>query len=201
MNRSLRDCYDDLLPFLGPSPEPYEVLARADEHREYWRPRKVRLVLLAESHVYTLREELDCQLKPHPLLPSDLPRGYVRLVYSLGYGEDDLLDHPIQGPRNSGTPQFWKLFYACTSRISICRPCWRRCGRRASPCRASSPTGRTSMPSCCTRPGWRGATSSCHAARSVIGCRRICRRGSPSPAGRAPPATGSTRRPHRGIGT
>jgi hypothetical protein len=37
----------------------------------------------------------------------------VRLVYCLGYGEDALLDAPIATCRNSGTPQFWKLFYSC----------------------------------------------------------------------------------------
>lgn len=118
MNKTLNECYSTLLPHLGEAPEPYEVLARADEHREYWRPSRVRLVLLAESHVYTQLAELDHVLRPDPLLPTDLPRGFVRLVYSLGYGEDGLLDRPIEGPRNSGTPQFWKLFLSCLAPIS-----------------------------------------------------------------------------------
>jgi hypothetical protein len=43
--------------------------------------------------------------------------GYVRLVYSLGYGEDALLQDPLEGARNSGTPQFWKLFFSCLTPI------------------------------------------------------------------------------------
>ncbi len=118
LNRALSDCYSTLLPFLGANPEPFEVLARADEHRAYWRPNRVRLLLLAESHVYTQTKELDHYLRPNPLLPPGLPAGYVRLVYSLGYGEDVLLDRPIEGSRNSGTPQFWKLFLSCLTPIT-----------------------------------------------------------------------------------
>jgi len=117
LNRTLSDCYSTLLPFLGSAPEPFEVIERADEHREYWRPPHVRLVLLAESHVYTQAAELDHFLRPDPLLPPDLPKGYVRLVYALGYGEDRLLDRPIEGPRNSGTPQYLKLFFSCLNQI------------------------------------------------------------------------------------
>lgn len=117
MSTALSTCYSTLLPFLGESPEPFEVLARADEHREYWRPRRVRLILLAESHVYTQATELAHSLRPDPLLPADLPLGYVRLVYALGYGEDKLLDRPIAGSRNSGTPQYWKLFFSCLNPI------------------------------------------------------------------------------------
>lgn len=117
MSQSLRQCYASLLPLLGDSPEPFEALARADEHREYWRPRRVRLILLAESHVFTQASELEHSLRPDPLLPAGLPRGYVRLVYALGYGEDRLLDRPIEGSRNSGTPQYWKLFFSCLNPI------------------------------------------------------------------------------------
>lgn len=117
LNQSLRDCYSTLTPLLGESAEPFEVLARADEHREYWRPERVRLILLAESHVYTQAAELEHALKADPSLPAGIPMGYVRLVYALGYGEDKLLDRPISGSRNSGTPQYWKLFYSCLNAV------------------------------------------------------------------------------------
>jgi hypothetical protein len=71
------------------------------------------VVLLAESHVYTRPEDLQRVLCPVTQLPLDLPRGFVRLVYCLGYGEDALLDAPIATSRNSGTPQFWKIFHSC----------------------------------------------------------------------------------------
>jgi hypothetical protein len=40
----------------------------------------------------------------------------VRLVYCLGYGEDGLLDQSVTSPRNSGTPQFWKIFQSCIAK-------------------------------------------------------------------------------------
>jgi hypothetical protein len=93
--------------------EPVSIIERVEEHRWHWRPAQPRVVLLAESHVYTRSDELQHTLRPVPQLPRDLPRGFVRLVYCLGYGEDALLDAPIATSRNSGTPQFWKLFYSC----------------------------------------------------------------------------------------
>jgi hypothetical protein len=82
-----------------------------DEHRQYWRPEKIRLVLLAESHVYTTNEELRRTLKSHDQIPKSLPRGFVRFVYCLGYGENELLDEPVDS--NPGTWQFWKIFHTC----------------------------------------------------------------------------------------
>jgi hypothetical protein len=103
---------------IGAAAEPLSVLRRAEEHRAYWRPQNPRLILLAESHVYTTEDELQRRLRECPQLPSNLPRGYVRLVYCLGYGENAWLDRPIVRPRNGGTPQFWKIFQACLSRIA-----------------------------------------------------------------------------------
>jgi hypothetical protein len=40
-------------------------------------------------------------------------------VYSLGYGEDALLDQTITSPRNLGTPQFWKIFQSCIAKPGI----------------------------------------------------------------------------------
>ena len=76
------------------------------------------MVLLAESHVYTFERELHHTLCEPSNLPGNLPRGFVRLVYCLGYGEDLCLDEPVFSPRNLGTPQFWKVFYSCVNPVS-----------------------------------------------------------------------------------
>lgn len=90
-----------------------------EQHRRYWRPTKPRLVLLAESHVYTSEEELRRTVEAEKVLdqtPKDLPRGFVRFVYCLGYGENNLLDKCIES--NPGTPSFWKIFYSCVNPIT-----------------------------------------------------------------------------------
>jgi hypothetical protein len=114
----LEDCHTALARLIGPEMEPISIIRRAEEHRIYWRPQATRVVLLAESHVYTSDHELQHSLRPLPDLPLDLPRGFVRLVYCLGYGEDNCLDVPIRNPRNSGTPHFWKIFYSCVYPVS-----------------------------------------------------------------------------------
>jgi len=103
---------------LGSDAEPVEVLRRAEEHRWYWRPERVRVILLAESHVRTTPEELARTIALPPSAPADLPRGFVRLVYCLGYGEDDLLDRPLGSQSNPGTWQFWRIFYSCANLVS-----------------------------------------------------------------------------------
>jgi hypothetical protein len=109
----LRLAHDRLASILGPAAEPVAVLERAEAHRSFWRPDRPRVVLLAESHVYTTIRELSRSLRPLIELPRGIPRGFVRLVYSLGYGEDSLLDEPVLSPRNSGTPQYWRIFQSC----------------------------------------------------------------------------------------
>jgi hypothetical protein len=113
MSDSLRQAHVRLAGFIGLNTEPIEVFERAEEHRLHWRPDETRVVLLAESHVYTTAAELRHSLREQPDLPADLPRGFVRLVYSLGYGENGWLDRPIEGARNPGTPQYWKIFQSC----------------------------------------------------------------------------------------
>jgi hypothetical protein len=114
---SLVQAHARLAALLGDDIEPVEVFERAEEHRAYWRPDDTRVVLLAESHVYTRPEELRHSLRAQLDLPARLPRGFVRLVYALGYGENELLDLPISHPRNSGTPQYWKIFQSCLRSI------------------------------------------------------------------------------------
>lgn len=113
MNTSLQQAHARLTGILGAGAEPLAVLERAEEHRAFWRPERPRVVLLAESHVFTQSVELESELKLFPGLPEGLPRGFVRLVYSLGYGENELLTSPLLDPPNRGTPQFWKIFQNC----------------------------------------------------------------------------------------
>ena len=119
MSTILREAHTRLAGILGEGIEPVEVFARAEEHRAYWKPDRSRVVLLAESHVFTHPAELRRTLLPFPGLPADAPRGFVRLVYALGYGENDQLDQPILTPRNSGTPQYWKIFQSCLRSMGV----------------------------------------------------------------------------------
>lgn len=114
---ALEECHRQLARILGVGAEPIEVLRRAEEHRAYWRPKHVRVLLLAESHVYTTASELDRRVVLPAFIGTEPPNGFVRLVYCLGYGENGLLDRPIATPPNSGTPQFWKIFYSCVNRV------------------------------------------------------------------------------------
>jgi hypothetical protein len=45
---------------------------------------------------------------------ADYPTRYVRFVYCLGYGENDLLDIDLEN--NTGTPQYWKIFSSCVAK-------------------------------------------------------------------------------------
>jgi hypothetical protein len=85
-----------------------ECFAAADEVEKLrlaWKPQRVRVVLLAESHVWTSRDEIGRCVTP----PNGKKTGFARFVYCLGYGEKGLVKPEV--PRNSGTPQFWKLLH------------------------------------------------------------------------------------------
>lgn len=116
-NEKLTTCHHRLAKLDGWRMEPVEAIQRVETLRMWWRPSTVRLVLLAESHVYTSPDDLVRKISPNEALPCNLPLDFVRFVYCLGYGEDQLLDQPILQPRNSGTPQYWKLFYSCVNQI------------------------------------------------------------------------------------
>lgn len=96
------DCYHKLASVLGPDIEPLQGARAAEAHRQAWRPERPRVVLLAESHVYTSLEDLQAS------------GSFARIVYCLGYGE------PTLAPtvrHNAGTPQFWKVLYSCLSPV------------------------------------------------------------------------------------
>ena len=115
---ALVESHSKLASLIGSTVEPVEVWRCAEEHRAYWRPERVRVILLAESHVYTNASDLERRVILPGMPGNDLPRGFVRLVYCLGYGENDLLDRPIFGAKdNPGTPHYWKIFYSCLNQI------------------------------------------------------------------------------------
>lgn len=91
--------------------EPASVLQAVAAHRDYWKPDEVRVLLLAESHVWTDAAELAAKVPLATYGHAKAPEEFVRLVYCLGYGEDGLLSRSVSG--NAGTWQFWKLLAAC----------------------------------------------------------------------------------------
>ena len=91
--------------------EPFDVVKSVDDHRNFWRPEKVRVLLLAESHVYTPITKYDNTMRYDGFQELiGCPINYVKLVYCLGYGERKLVNLP-----DRGTPQFWKIFVACVN--------------------------------------------------------------------------------------
>src|SRR5437879_6369233 len=106
----LRACYDAITREAGKPTESFRVARAVEQVRQFWRPRRVRVLLLAESHVFTTEDELAVRVQADQLPPA-CPREFVRFVYCLGYGEQGILSTPIPG--NRGTWQFWKLFYSC----------------------------------------------------------------------------------------
>ncbi len=123
----LQIAYSTMAKFLPPQDvECFHSVQAANRYYEYFRPDKVRVILLAESHAYT-----DEALSKHgPIIGSDKlstddysgPRDFVSLVYCLAYGESSILAHrDDDGDDDSiskaaallGTTQFWKLFEAC----------------------------------------------------------------------------------------
>jgi len=94
-----------------------EVVKTVEEYRQFWKPKQVKVILLAESHVYTTEEEYKNKLGSTVLQnimaseSVDYPKNYVRFVYCLGYGENYLLNKWMRS--NQGTWQFWKMFSNC----------------------------------------------------------------------------------------
>jgi hypothetical protein len=82
-----------------------DVAEEVERLRSARRPERVRVVLLAESHVWTSRDDTRSRVTQ----PDGVETSFARFVYCLGYGEAQLVE-PAVTP-NKGTPQFWKLFH------------------------------------------------------------------------------------------
>ena len=101
---------------LGDEIEPIEAVQLVEKYRRYLKPIKVKVILLAESHVFTETSDLQITIPDIEGLPG-YPKQYVKFVYCLGYGEKDLTKDPLH-PNRDGTPQYWKIFYSCNNLIS-----------------------------------------------------------------------------------
>ncbi len=104
----LEAAYRRVAPLLEGQADSLDAVRVIEEHRQFWRPARPRVVLLAESHVYTSDEELASMAGSQE---DGLPSTFARFVYCLGYGEPEYVGQPL--PKHAGTPQFWKVFWAC----------------------------------------------------------------------------------------
>jgi hypothetical protein len=111
---TLEEAYTEINKILGNNAEPLESVRLVVTYRRYWKPEVVRVVLLAESHVFTSDEDRRIAIPPIDDLPG-YPTRYARFVYCLRNGERYLTNDPHH-PRRDGTPQFWKVLYACDNR-------------------------------------------------------------------------------------
>lgn len=97
---------------MATSAESSEYLRSVKEWRGYWRPDKVRGLLIAESHAHEVEGDSICLIRGLGEYGLDnAPESFCRLVYCLGYGENDILT-PKPHRKNAGTWQYWDIFGA-----------------------------------------------------------------------------------------
>ena len=102
----LKHAYDRARSIIGSArAECLEAAIAVDKLRKDQRPDQVHVVVLAESHVWTSREEIQSRVR----LPGGKNTGFARFVYCLGYGEPLLVDPPVVP--NLSTHQFWTLLH------------------------------------------------------------------------------------------
>jgi hypothetical protein len=96
---------------LGASGESDAYLRAVEAWRAVWRPDRIKVLLLAESHVAEAPGDADIRVQLPPTLrpQRQLPALYVRLVYCLGYGDDSVC-FPPPSVRNTGTKDYWEIF-------------------------------------------------------------------------------------------
>lgn len=97
----------------------FKVVQEVERLRNYWKPKNINVILLAESHVLTSDDDFKIKMNysDYENFIPKYPDGFVRFVYCIGYSESYLFKNKPIDPlfRNPGTRQFWKIFYACTS--------------------------------------------------------------------------------------
>ncbi len=126
----LNAAYREVAEILGEHTEPWESVRLVETYRRYFKPEKVRVVLLAESHVYTTDDDRKISIPAVPELPG-YPTEYAKFVYCVAYGERQLTGNALH-PKRDGTPQFWKILYSCANRAS-CRDDFRPVLRQPDP--------------------------------------------------------------------
>ncbi|WP_319419325.1 hypothetical protein [Pleurocapsa sp. FMAR1] len=110
-------CYERMVNLLGTDAEPFESVELVEQYRQFWRPDNVRVVILAESHVFTSDDDRKYRIREIDGL-SGCPTQYARFVYCLAYGENSLTEGSSHPCKRDGTPQFWKIFFSCENEIS-----------------------------------------------------------------------------------
>jgi len=113
---ALNRAYLKIQRIIGKDTEALESVRLVEAYRRYLKPDNVKVLLLAESHVFTSNDDREI---PIPLLAElpGYPTHYARFVYCLGYGERKLTESPLH-PARDGTPQFWKILFSCSNRVS-----------------------------------------------------------------------------------
>jgi hypothetical protein len=109
-----------LLASSGFGAEAEEVAIQIERHRWFWRPSRPRILLVAESHVFTSDEDSAIRIDSKMLKGIGRPKAppppdtFVQLVYCLGYGEPEILRNAPNGHRNPGTINYWDIFRKVT---------------------------------------------------------------------------------------
>jgi hypothetical protein len=91
--------------------ESEEYLTGVEQWRSAWKPHDIKALLVAESHVAQADGDDRVKVRTDPALSvrPALPNVYVRLVYCLGYGNDEVC-YPRPPGNNRGTDDFWEIF-------------------------------------------------------------------------------------------
>jgi len=114
---TLREAYDATAAVVkrhSVKPDSFPVVQEVEALREYWRPDKPCVILLAESHVATEDEDFRAEsdgaiLRRHGL--RDYPSHFVRFAYCLAAGERGLLP-PKARPKSRSKWQFWRVLWS-----------------------------------------------------------------------------------------
>jgi len=96
--------------------EPFDAALVSERYRDYWKPGTVKMILVAESHLYTDADDLACKIDPSklPISLPDCPSEFVRLVYCPGYGDSSLLaSNRTPAAGNAGTDDYWEILSRC----------------------------------------------------------------------------------------
>jgi hypothetical protein len=92
------------------------------DYRYFWKPEKIKTLLLAESHVFTPDDDTTIPFSNafHNFSGLvDYPNQFANFIYCLGYGEKQILTTETQS-KNAGTWQFWQLFNStCDNKFKV----------------------------------------------------------------------------------